>query len=48
MPASTVFTAFHAYGGGIEVYTHYGHEGGVDYQVDWQLSWFVECFPDQG
>ena len=32
----------------IEVYTHYGHEGGVDYQVDWQLSWFVECFPDQG
>jgi hypothetical protein len=62
-PASTVFTAFHAYGGGtegwptaagpgvakdIEVYTHYGHEGGVDYQVDWQLSWFVECFPDQG
>ena len=43
-----------AYGGGtgvaedIEVYTHYGHEGGVDYQVDWQLSRFVECFPDQG
>jgi hypothetical protein len=43
-----------AYGGGtgvakdIEVYTRYGHEGGVDYQVDWQLSWFVECFPDQG
>ena len=39
-----------AYGGGtgvakdIEVYAHYGHEGGVD----WQLSWFVECFPDQG
>ena len=38
-----------AYGGGtgvakdIEVYTHYGHEGGVDYHVDWQLSWFVEC-----
>jgi hypothetical protein len=32
----------------IEVYTHYGHESGVDYQVDWQLSWFVECFPDQG
>ena len=32
----------------IEVYTHYGHEGGVDYQVDWQLSWFVEWFPDQG
>ena len=33
MPASTVFTAFHAYGGGtgvakdIEVYAHYGHEG---------------------
>jgi hypothetical protein len=63
MPGSTVFTAFHAYGGGtggwpaaaepwvakdIEVYSHYGHEGGVDYQVDWQLSWFVECFPDQG
>lgn len=54
MPASTVFTALHAYGGGtgvakdIEVYAHYGHEGGVDYQVDWQLSWFVECFPDQG
>jgi len=62
MPASTVFTAFHAYGGGPgvglrrrdrgceghEVYTHYGHEGGVDYQVDWQLSWFVECFSDQG
>ena len=43
-----------AYGGGtgvakdIEVYAHYGHEGGVDYQVDWQLSWFVECLPDQG
>jgi hypothetical protein len=32
----------------IEVYAHYGHEGGVDYQVDWQLSWFVECFPGQG
>ena len=32
----------------IEVYAHYGHEGGVDYHVDWQLSWFVECFPDQG
>jgi hypothetical protein len=32
----------------IEVYTHYGHEGGVDYQVDWQLNWYVECFPDQG
>jgi hypothetical protein len=32
----------------IEVYAHYRHEGGVDYQVDWQLSWFVECFPDQG
>ena len=32
----------------IEVCAHYGHEGGVDYQVDWQLSWFVECFPDQG
>ena len=38
-----------AYGGGtgvakdIEVYAHYGHEGEVDYQVDWQLSWFVEC-----
>jgi hypothetical protein len=32
----------------IEVYADYGHEGGVDYQVDWQLSWFVECFPDQG
>jgi hypothetical protein len=29
----------------IEVYTHYGHEGGVNYQVDWQLSWFVECNP---
>jgi hypothetical protein len=28
----------------IEVYAHYGHEGGVGYQVDWQLSWFVECF----
>jgi len=54
MPASTVFTAFHAYGGGtgvakdIEVYAHYGHEGEVDYQVDWQLSWFVECFAGQG
>jgi hypothetical protein len=63
MPASTVFTAFHTYGGGtggwptaagtgvakdVEVYIHYGHESGVDYQVDWQLSWFVECFPDQG
>ena len=32
----------------IEVYPHYGHEGRVDYQVDWQLNWFVECFPDQG
>jgi hypothetical protein len=31
----------------IEVYAHYRHEGGVDYQVDWQLSWFVERFPDQ-
>ena len=43
-----------AYGGGtgaakdIEVYAHHGHEGGVDYQVDRQLSWFVECFPGQG
>ena len=39
-----------AYGGGtgvakdIEGYAHYGHEGGVDYQLDWQLGWFVECF----
>ena len=32
----------------IEVCAHYGHEGGVDYHVDWQLSGFVECFPDQG
>jgi hypothetical protein len=43
-----------AYGGGtgvaedIEVYVHYGHKSGVDYQVDWQLSWLVECFPDLG
>ena len=53
-PPSTVFAAFHAYGAGrgvakdIEVYTHNGHEGGVDYQVDRQLSWFAECFGDQG
>jgi cephalosporin-C deacetylase len=53
-PPSTVFTAFHAYGGGagvamdIEVCTHNGHEGGVDYQIDRQLSWCAECFPDQG
>jgi hypothetical protein len=31
----------------IEVYTHYGRRAGR-FQVDWQLSWFVECFPDQG
>ena len=23
-------------------------EGGVDYQVYWQLRWFVESFADQG
>jgi cephalosporin-C deacetylase len=46
-----MFTAFHAYGSGarvakdIEVYAHNGHEGGVDYQVDRQLSW---RFADQG
>ena len=51
-PPSTVFAAFHAYGGAagvakdIEVYTHNRHEGGVDYQVDRQLSWFAECFAD--
>ena len=42
-----------AYGGktgvakDIEVYTHNGHEGGVDYQIDRQLSWFAECFANQ-
>ena len=42
-----------AYGGGtgvakdIEVYTHNGHEGGVDYQVERQLGWFAERFGDQ-
>jgi cephalosporin-C deacetylase len=49
-PPSTVFTAFHAYGGGagvakeIEDYTNNSHEGGVDYQIDRQASWFAECF----
>ena len=49
-PPSTVFAAFNAYGGRsgvpkeIEVYSHNGHEGGVDYQVDRQLSWFAERF----
>ena len=32
----------------MEIQAHDGHEGGVDYQVDAQLSWFVECYPDQG
>jgi cephalosporin-C deacetylase len=52
-PPSTVFAAFNAYGGGsavakdIEVYSHNGHEGGLDYQVDRQLSWFSERFAGQ-
>ena len=25
----------------------YGQEGGVDYQVGWQLSWFVACVADR-
>ena len=28
----------------IEVDTHYGQKGEVDYQVDWQPSWFVGSF----
>ena len=42
-----------AYGGktgvakDIEVYAHYGHKGGVDCQVDGQLSWFGDCCPNQ-
>ena len=32
----------------MEIQAHDGHEGGVDYQVDGQLSWFVECYLDQG
>ena len=53
-PPSTVFAAFNAYGGrsgiakDIEVYSHNGHEGGLDYQVDRQLSWFAECFAEGG
>ena len=63
-PASLVFTAFHAYGGGTEGWptaagpglprtsrstpTTVMRAGSINYQVDWQLSWFVECFPDQG
>jgi cephalosporin-C deacetylase len=52
-PPSTVFAAFNAYGGAsgvakdIEVYSHNGHEGGLDYQIDRQLSWFAERFTDQ-
>ena len=43
-----------AYGGGtgvandIEVDAHYGHEGGVDYQVDWQLGWIRGMLPRPG
>ena len=29
---------------GFEWVTCHTHEGGVDYQVDWQLSSLVECF----
>lgn len=49
-PPSTVFAAYHAYGGGaaaakdIKVYPHNGHEGGDDYQIDAQLSWFAKRF----
>jgi cephalosporin-C deacetylase len=52
-PPSTVFAAFNAYGGeagtakDIEIYSHNGHEGGLDYQVDRQLSWFAERFADR-
>jgi cephalosporin-C deacetylase len=52
-PPSTVFAAFNAYGVGsgiakdIEVYSHNGHEGGLDYQIDRQLSWFAERFSDE-
>ena len=49
-PPSTVFAAYHSYGGDrevdkrIEVYRHNEHEGGAGYQVDLQLSWFAERF----
>ena len=64
MPASTVFTAFHTYGGGTGGWptaagpglrrtsrftpTTVMRAGSINYQVDWQLSWFVECFPRPG
>lgn len=37
-----------AYGAGPVAKDIEGHKGGVDCQVDWQLSWFGGCFPDQG
>lgn len=47
-PPSTVFAAFHHYGGDAEVekqitvYRHNAHEGGQDYQRRAQLEWFAD------
>jgi cephalosporin-C deacetylase len=47
-PPSTVYAAYHRYGGDhevekqIAVYGHNGHEGGGPYQIDLQLDWFAE------
>jgi cephalosporin-C deacetylase len=49
-PPSTVFAAYHHYGGdaeppkSINVYAHNGHEGGGPYQIEAQLDWFAEMF----
>jgi cephalosporin-C deacetylase len=53
-PPSTVFAAYHHFGTQapdgaappteIAVYSHNGHEGGDEYQVDRQLTWFAERF----
>lgn len=45
-PPSTVYAAFHHYGGEkeIAVYPHNGHEGGEAYQIERQLDWFADRF----
>lgn len=49
-PPSTVFAAFHAYGGPkeIEIYEYNDHEGGAAFQQRRQLCWLEEALSSTG
>lgn len=49
-PPSTVFAAFHAYGGPkeIEIYEYNDHEGGAAFQQQRQLAWLEEALSSTG